>query len=97
MFEIIYKFKGWVQIHPLCYKRRILIHRYTERDERADHLLESIQERFGVQPTRLMQFMKNRGELNIVYTSEYFQPSVDAVNDSFVFIGPSFLKKGRSA
>ncbi|MEB2356403.1 UDP-glucosyltransferase [Bacillus pumilus] len=63
------------------------------KDEKADHLLESIQERFGVQPTRLMQFMKNRGELNIVYTSEYFQPSVDAVNDSFVFIGPSFLKR----
>lgn len=63
------------------------------KDEKADHLVEKIQERFGVQPTRLMQFMKNRGELNIVYTSEYFQPSVDSLNDSFVFIGPSFLKR----
>ena len=63
------------------------------KDEKAAHLLEEINERFGVQPKRLMQFMKNRGELNMVYTSEYFQPSVDALNDSFVFIGPSFLKR----
>ncbi|KIL28205.1 hypothetical protein B4133_3208 [Bacillus altitudinis] len=63
------------------------------KDEKAAHLLEEIHERFGVQPTHLMQFMKNRGELNMVYTSEYFQPSVDALDDSFVFIGPSFLKR----
>ncbi|PCK19945.1 UDP-glucosyltransferase [Bacillus pumilus] len=63
------------------------------KDEKAAHLLEEINERFGVQPKRLMQFMTNRGELNMVYTSEYFQPSVDALNDSFVFIGPSFPKR----
>ncbi|MFJ5964502.1 macrolide family glycosyltransferase [Bacillus sp. NPDC093026] len=63
------------------------------KDEKAAHLLEEINERFGVQPKHLMQFMKNRGELNIVYTSEYFQPAVDALNNSFVFIGPSFPKR----
>lgn len=63
------------------------------KDEKATHLLEEMNERFGVQPKHLMQFMKNRGELNMVYTSEYFQPSVDALNDSFVFIGPSFPKR----
>ncbi|MFS0655163.1 macrolide family glycosyltransferase [Bacillus sp. 179-C3.3 HS] len=63
------------------------------KDEKAAHLLEEIKDRFGVEPKHLMQFMKNRGELNIVYTSEYFQPSVDALNDSFVFVGPSFPKR----
>lgn len=63
------------------------------KDEKAVHLLEQIKDRFKVQPKHLMQLMKNRGELNMVYTSEYFQPSVDALNDSFVFIGPSFQKR----
>ncbi|OLP65294.1 Oleandomycin glycosyltransferase [Bacillus pumilus] len=63
------------------------------KDEKAAHLIEEINERFGVAPKHLMQFMKNRGELNIVYTSDYFQPSVDALNDAFVFIGPSFPKR----
>ncbi|MGE6630141.1 macrolide family glycosyltransferase [Bacillus sp. NPDC077027] len=62
-------------------------------DEKTVHLLEELKNRFGVEPKHVMQFMQNQGELNIVYTSSYFQPDVKGLNDSYVFIGPSFPKR----
>ncbi|MGG3623951.1 macrolide family glycosyltransferase [Bacillus gobiensis] len=67
-----------------------------ELDRDAEKLLEQIKDRFGVSPENLLQFMRNDGELTIVYTSRYFQPNSDHFGDSHIFIGPSFPKRKES-
>ncbi len=44
-------------------------------------MLERIEEGFGVEGRGLMELMKNGGELNMVYRSEYFEACVDGVKE----------------
>ncbi|MCY9374795.1 glycosyltransferase [Bacillus sp. T17B1] len=68
-----------------------------ELDQECEDLLAKMKETYGVAPKHLVQFMNNKGELNIVYTSRYFQPESDRFGDDCLFIGPSFPKRaGKS-
>ncbi|WP_416042992.1 macrolide family glycosyltransferase [Bacillus halotolerans] len=62
-------------------------------DKECENLLAEMKETYGVSPKNLVQFMNNKGELNVVYTSRYFQPESDRFGDECLFIGPSFPKR----
>ncbi|KGP73249.1 macrolide family glycosyltransferase [Pontibacillus yanchengensis] len=61
-----------------------------EPDQEAKTQLHNIEKTYGVKPKSLAQFMMNRGECQIVYTSRYFQPYSEHFGDHNIFIGPSF-------
>lgn len=44
-------------------------------------------------PENLFDLFFNKGDLNIIYTSEYFIPNLKNYDDSFIFIGPPIYKK----
>lgn len=46
--------------------------------------------RFGIRPEPLIKLFGNFEDLNIVYTSRFFQPFEEEFDNRFVFIGPSF-------
>ncbi|MEC3609550.1 glycosyltransferase [Bacillus glycinifermentans] len=62
-------------------------------DKECVDLLAEIKETYGVSPRHVSQFMSNRAELTVVYTSRYFQPESDRYGDDYLFIGPSFPKR----
>ncbi|PES21492.1 UDP-glucosyltransferase, partial [Bacillus thuringiensis] len=43
-------------------------------DERSEKLLCQMEHEFGVKPKNNLQFMHNKGDISLVYTSRYFQP-----------------------
>ncbi|MDI3410828.1 glycosyltransferase [Bacillus sonorensis] len=62
----------------------------------VERLIREIEDQFGVVVDSPAQFMRNDGELNIVYTSRYFQPDSGQYGDEYVFIGPSFPERKDS-
>ncbi|AKG34774.1 macrolide family glycosyltransferase [Paenibacillus durus] len=62
-------------------------------DENAERLLGQMKEKFAVLPKNMLQFMNNTGDLNIVYTSRYFQPDNELFGENYIFIGPSFPQR----
>ncbi|WP_036736581.1 nucleotide disphospho-sugar-binding domain-containing protein, partial [Paenibacillus zanthoxyli] len=62
-------------------------------DENAERLLDQMKEKFDVLPKNMLQFMNNSGDLNLVYTSRYFQPHNELFGENYVFIGPSFPQR----
>jgi MGT family glycosyltransferase len=51
---------------------------------------------YEIRPITLMNFMSNHEDLNIVFTSRYFQPSVEDFDESFVFVGPSIAPRDET-
>lgn len=65
-------------------------------DEEGKLLFDKIKERFGVSPKNYLQFMRNDGELNIVYTSRYFQPNDELyLEGKYTFIGPNMIERNQ--
>ena len=62
-------------------------------DEISEQLLYQIEDEFGVKPKNNLQFMHNKGDITLVYTSRYFQPNSDAFGENNIFIGPSISKR----
>lgn len=62
-------------------------------DEISEQLLYQIEHEFGVKPKNNLQFMHNKGDITLVYTSRYFQPNSDAFGENNIFIGPSISKR----
>ena len=52
-----------------------------------------IRSKYGTHPITLMNFMSNHEDLNIVFTSRYFQPNAEDFDESFVFVGPSIAPR----
>lgn len=70
----------------------------SQKDERIQAGLALIKENYGVAPKEMLQFMHNTAELDIVYTSKYFQPHSEDFGHKHAFIGPSFPeRKGNQA
>ncbi|MFD1990483.1 macrolide family glycosyltransferase [Paenibacillus nicotianae] len=61
--------------------------------EKVQAGLSLLKKEYNVTPKELSQFMNNNGDLNIVYTSKYFQPNGDQFGNKHLFIGPSFPKR----
>jgi MGT family glycosyltransferase len=51
---------------------------------------------YKTRPITLMGFMSNHEDLNIVFTSRYFQPNADNFDESFVFVGPSIAPRDET-
>jgi MGT family glycosyltransferase len=51
---------------------------------------------YKIQPITLMGFMSNHEDLNIVFTSRYFQPNAEDFDASFVFVGPSIAPRDET-
>ncbi|KMP26985.1 UDP-glucosyltransferase [Bacillus cereus] len=62
-------------------------------DEISEQLLYQMEHEFGVKPKNNLQFMHNKGDITLVYTSRYFQPNSDLFGRNNIFIGPSFSKR----
>lgn len=56
-----------------------------------------LRRRYGVRGTGIMGTMFGCSDLNIVYTSRYFQPFVDTFDDRFQFVGPSIAPRTEAA
>ncbi|KAA6474040.1 macrolide family glycosyltransferase [Bacillus swezeyi] len=64
-----------------------------ELDKECEDLFAELKDKYGVLPRDRSQFMDNRAEMTVVYTSRYFQPDSHRYGDEFLFIGPSFPKR----
>ncbi|MNO51819.1 Oleandomycin glycosyltransferase [compost metagenome] len=73
--------------------KNILSSDLFQPDENVERLLDQMMEKFDVLPKNMLQFMNNSGDLNIVYTSRYFQPGNELFGEEYVFIGPSFPQR----
>ncbi|HFK1449811.1 TPA: macrolide family glycosyltransferase [Bacillus pacificus] len=62
-------------------------------DEISEQLLYQMEHGFGVKPKNNLQFMHNKGDITLVYTSRYFQPNSDLFGRNNIFIGPSISKR----
>ncbi|MDC7975264.1 MULTISPECIES: macrolide family glycosyltransferase [Bacillus] len=62
-------------------------------DEISEQLLYEMEHEFGVKPKNNLQFMRNKGDITLVYTSRYFQPNSDLFGRNNIFIGPSISKR----
>ena len=56
---------------------------------KAFMLGRQLRRRYGVGGTGIMGLVSGRSDLNIVYTSRYFQPCAETFDDRFQFVGPS--------
>ena len=48
---------------------------------------------YGVRKVSLFELANNPGQLNIVYTSKYFQPNGNAFDETYQFVGSSLLPR----
>jgi MGT family glycosyltransferase len=51
---------------------------------------------YSVRRAGLWDMLANHEDLNIVFTSRYFQPHAEDFNDSFVFVGPSIAERDET-
>ena len=51
---------------------------------------------YDTRPITLMNFMSNHEDLNIVFTSRYFQSNDEDFGESFVFVGPSIAPRDET-
>jgi MGT family glycosyltransferase len=52
-----------------------------------------LRRQYGVRDLGFLSVMTNPGDLNVVFTSREFQPGGDGFDDSYRFVGPSFLDR----
>ncbi|MCJ8014632.1 hypothetical protein MUG84_23380 [Paenibacillus sp. KQZ6P-2] len=64
-----------------------------EVEQKNADLTKQLEDKFGVKVKQPLQFIMNHSDVNIVYTSRAFQPGVEYLDDSYVFIGPSITKR----
>ncbi|EJQ51921.1 UDP-glucosyltransferase [Bacillus wiedmannii] len=62
-------------------------------DKISEQLLYQMEHEFGVTPKNNLQFMHNKGDITLVYTSRYFQPNSDLFGRNNIFIGPSISNR----
>ena len=62
-------------------------------EEISEKLLNKMEHKFGVKPKNNLQFMNNKGDVCLVYTSRYFQPNSESFGENNIFIGPSISKR----
>lgn len=58
--------------------------------EEVQSSIDKFESEYGVKLKSLLQLMNNQGELTVVYTSEFFQPTRELFDSTCHFIGPSF-------
>ena len=51
-----------------------------------------MEHKFGVKPKNNLQFMNNKGDVCLVYTSRYFQPNSQSFGENNIFIVIEYFK-----
>jgi MGT family glycosyltransferase len=64
---------------------------------KATRLRRRLRREHGVNGTSILRLLFGSSDLNIVYTSRYFQPCADSFDERFLFIGPSIGSRTESA
>jgi MGT family glycosyltransferase len=59
-------------------------------------LRRQLRRRYGVTGTAMMESVFGRSDLNIVYTSRFFQPCAETFDDRFQFVGPSMAARAET-
>ncbi len=52
--------------------------------------------KYGFKPSSVNEFLFNKGDLNIVFTSSYFHPCIKSFDNSFKFVGPSIYERNEN-
>ncbi|PKJ52546.1 macrolide family glycosyltransferase [Bacillus sp. SN10] len=61
--------------------------------QEVTHILEKWQKVYGFSMNEKKNVMTCAGNITIVYTSEFFQPDVEELDDSYIFVGPSITSR----
>ena len=56
-------------------------------------LTQQLANQFNVTAPAIDEIARHSGRLKLVYTSRYFQPQVEKLDDSFIFTGPSIVPR----
>ncbi len=56
-------------------------------------LTRQLADEFQVRAPAMDEIAKHAGQLKLVYTSRYFQPQAEKLDDSFIFVGPSIVPR----
>ncbi|OXM16369.1 macrolide family glycosyltransferase [Paenibacillus herberti] len=56
--------------------------------EEIGQLAEALGQKYGVPAPTIPEVFSQWGDLNLVYTSRYFQPRPETLDDSYAFVGP---------
>lgn len=76
-----------------------LMNNHNEGDKKSPlyqevtHILEEWQKVYGFSMNEKKNVMTCAGNITIVYTSEFFQPDVEELDDSYIFVGPSITSR----
>ncbi len=76
-----------------------LMNNHNEGDKRSPlyqevmHILERWQKVYDFSMNEKKNVMTGAGNITIVYTSEFFQPDVEELDDSYIFVGPSITSR----
>ena len=55
-------------------------------EEISEKLLNQMEHKFGVKPKNNLQFMNNKGDVCLVYTSRYFQPNSESFGENNILL-----------
>lgn len=61
--------------------------------EATRKIIRELAQEFQVKVPALEEIPSHAGRLKLVYTSRYFQPQADKLDDSFIFTGPSIIPR----
>ncbi len=81
----------WLVMSDPAQMRNRLISEHLVRRIRV--LTKEISATYGVRRPSLFEMANNPGQLNIVFTSRYFQPNGNAFNKSYKFVGSSIVQR----
>lgn len=76
-----------------------LMNNHNERDktspsyQEVTRILEKWQKVYGFSMNEKKNVMTCAGNITLVYTSEFFQPDVEELDDSYIFVGPSITSR----
>jgi MGT family glycosyltransferase len=79
----------WLVMSDPVQLRNRLLSEHLVRKVRA--LTKQISATYGVRRPSLFEMANNPGQLNIVFTSRYFQPNGNAFNETYLFVGSSIV------
>ncbi|CCW05415.1 TPA: glycosyl transferase [Bacillus cereus] len=77
----------------------VLMNNHNEGDKKSPlyqevtHILEKWQKVCGFSMNQKKNVMTCAGNITIVYTSKFFQPDVEELDDSYIFVGPSITSR----
>lgn len=54
-----------------------------------------LREIYNIKSLKIKDVFSNKGDLNIVFTSKYFQPGADEFDESYKFVGPSINNRNE--